>query len=74
MAQDIGQDLSGLSAILDGEIVHPGPDGRPMFYELIRRYGPFCFYAFDLPVWSRIPICMKSKHVGARGPVALTGV
>jgi bifunctional non-homologous end joining protein LigD len=48
LAQAIGQDLSGLSAILDGEIVHPGPDGRPMFYELMRRHGPFCFYTFDL--------------------------
>jgi bifunctional non-homologous end joining protein LigD len=48
LAQAIAQDLSGRSAILDGEIVHPGPDGRPMFYELMRRRGPFCFYAFDL--------------------------
>ena len=32
----------------NGEIVHPGLDGRPMFYELMRRHGPFCFYAFDL--------------------------
>jgi ATP-dependent DNA ligase len=50
LAQTIDQDLSGLSAILGGEIVHPGPDGRPMFYELMRRRGPFFFYAFDL-VW-----------------------
>jgi bifunctional non-homologous end joining protein LigD len=28
--------------------VRPGPDGRPIFYELLRRRGPFCFYAFDL--------------------------
>ena len=48
LAQSIALDLSGRSAILDGEIVHPGPDGRPMFYELMRRRGPFCFYAFDL--------------------------
>jgi bifunctional non-homologous end joining protein LigD len=48
LAQAIGQELAGRSAILDGEIVHPGPDGRPMFYELMRRRGPFCFYAFDL--------------------------
>jgi bifunctional non-homologous end joining protein LigD len=48
LAQAIGQDLSGLSARLDGETVHPGPDGRPMFYELMRCRGPFCFYAFDL--------------------------
>ena len=48
LAQAIGQELAGRSAILDGEIVRPGPDGRPMFYELMRRRGPFCFYAFDL--------------------------
>jgi bifunctional non-homologous end joining protein LigD len=48
LAQTIGQDLSGRAAILDGEIVRPGPDGRPLFYELMRRRGPFCFYAFDL--------------------------
>ena len=48
LAQAIAQDLSGWSVILDGEIVRPGPDGRPMFYELMRWRGPFCFYAFDL--------------------------
>jgi bifunctional non-homologous end joining protein LigD len=48
LAQAIAQDLAGQSAILDGEIVRPGPDGRPMFYQLMRRRGPFCFYAFDL--------------------------
>ena len=48
LAQAIGQELPSHSAILDGEIVRPGPDGRPMFYELMRRRGPFCFYAFDL--------------------------
>jgi len=48
LAQAIAQELAGRAAILDGEIVHPGPDGRPMFYELMRRHGPFCFYAFDL--------------------------
>jgi bifunctional non-homologous end joining protein LigD len=37
LAQAIGQELSGRSAILDGEIVRPGPDGRPVFYELMRR-------------------------------------
>ena len=34
LAQAIGQELSGRSAILDGEIVRPGPDGRPMFYAI----------------------------------------
>jgi bifunctional non-homologous end joining protein LigD len=50
LAQAIAQDLSGRAAILDGEIVRPGPDGRPLVYELMRRRAPFCFYAFDL-VW-----------------------
>jgi ATP-dependent DNA ligase len=48
LAAAIAQDLAGRSAILDGEIVRPEPDGRPLFYELMRRRGPFCFYAFDL--------------------------
>jgi bifunctional non-homologous end joining protein LigD len=48
LAQAIAQDLADRSAILDGEIVRPGPDGRPMFHELMRRRGPFCFYPFDL--------------------------
>ena len=34
LAQAISQELSGRSAILDGEIVRPGPDGRPMFYAI----------------------------------------
>jgi bifunctional non-homologous end joining protein LigD len=48
LAKAIAQDLAGRSAILDGESVRPGPDGRPLFYELMRRRRPFCFYAFDL--------------------------
>jgi hypothetical protein len=31
LAQAISQDFSGRVAILDGEIVYPGPDGRPLF-------------------------------------------
>jgi bifunctional non-homologous end joining protein LigD len=48
LAAAISRDLAPHTAILDGEIVRPGPDGRPLFYELMRRRGPFCFYAFDL--------------------------
>jgi bifunctional non-homologous end joining protein LigD len=51
LAQAIAQDLAGrsaISAVMDGEIVRPEPDSRPMFYDLIRRRGPSCFYAFDL--------------------------
>jgi hypothetical protein len=52
LAQAIGEDLSGRAAILDGEIVRPGPDGRPLFYELMRRRGPFCFFAFVCYGWT----------------------
>ena len=38
LAQAIVQELTGRSVILDGEIVRPGSDGRPMFYELMRRH------------------------------------
>ena len=34
LAKAIGQELLDRSAILDGEIVRPGPDGRPMFYAI----------------------------------------
>ena len=48
LAAAIDRNLAGRTAILDGEIVYPGPDGRLLFYELMRRRGPFWFYAFDL--------------------------
>src|SRR5688572_3802546 len=38
------------SAVLDGEVVHLGSDGRPLFMDLMRRRGNQHFYAFDL-VW-----------------------
>jgi ATP-dependent DNA ligase len=40
--------LPGRDAALDGEIVHLGPDGVPLFYELMRRRAPQHNYAFDL--------------------------
>jgi ATP-dependent DNA ligase len=55
LAQAIGQDLTGRSAI------RPGPDGRPLFYELMRRRGPFCFYAPD-----------RDQSVLRSGPTFLT--
>ena len=38
----------GCSAILDGEIVVLDADGRPRFYDLLRRRGDPILYAFDL--------------------------
>ncbi len=36
------------NTVLDGEIVHLGPDGAPLFYDLMRRRAPQHFFAFDL--------------------------
>ena len=40
--------LEAGSAVLDGEIVYLGRDGRPEFYNLMRRRGTQHFYAFDI--------------------------
>jgi bifunctional non-homologous end joining protein LigD len=44
----LGPALPVRDAILDGEIVHLGPDGAPLFYDLMRRRTPQHYYAFDL--------------------------
>src|SRR5690348_12861421 len=46
-------------AIVDGEIVHLGPDGKPYFYDLMRRRAPQHLYAFDL-------LCLDGKDLRAR--------
>ena len=48
---DLCEELSGLpieNAILDGEVVSIDEAGRPQFYNLLRRWGTFVYYAFDL--------------------------
>src|ERR1700736_2852023 len=35
-------------AVIDGEIVCLDPEGRPQFYDLLRRRGDRVFYTFDL--------------------------
>ncbi len=35
-------------AVIDGEIVYFGPDGRPEFFDLLRHRSPNHFIAFDL--------------------------
>jgi bifunctional non-homologous end joining protein LigD len=37
-------------AALDGEIVHLDAEGKPQFYELMRRRTPQHYYAFDV-IW-----------------------
>jgi bifunctional non-homologous end joining protein LigD len=48
LCQALAVCLSVNDAVLDGEIVYLGPDGKPQFYDLMRRRGPQYFYAFDL--------------------------
>jgi bifunctional non-homologous end joining protein LigD len=43
-------------AVLDGEIVYLGSDGRPEFYSLMRRRTPQHFYAFDI-------LCLGGKDL-----------
>jgi bifunctional non-homologous end joining protein LigD len=40
--------LPARDAVLDGEIVRLGPDGAPLFYDLMRRRSPQHYFAFDL--------------------------
>ena len=48
LCSQIVQCLRVENAILDGEIVCLGKDGRPRFHDLLRRRSPQYFYAFDL--------------------------
>jgi len=34
--------------VIDGEIIFLDGEGRPQFYEVMRRRTPLCFAAFDL--------------------------
>jgi hypothetical protein len=45
-------------AVLDGEIVKLDEIGRPQFYDLMRRRGPFAFVAFDMLALS----CLRCAH------------
>ena len=47
LTRALAESLPGV-AILDGEIVCLGPDGKPLFYDLMRRRRPQHYYAFDL--------------------------
>ena len=44
----IGKHLRVKNAILDGELVCFGPDGKPQFNTLLYRRGNPCYVAFDL--------------------------
>lgn len=62
----IAQALHVTDAILDGEIVCVGADGRPLFNTLLYRRGEPYFYAFDV-LWLdgcdlRKLTCLERKH------------
>jgi hypothetical protein len=46
LASQLSLEVNADDAVLDGEIVKLA--GRPIFVDLMRRRGPFCFVAFDL--------------------------
>jgi bifunctional non-homologous end joining protein LigD len=48
LGADLKRALAGHTALLDGEIVCLDPEGRPQFYNLLRRRGNAIFAVFDL--------------------------
>jgi ATP-dependent DNA ligase len=50
-------ELNAHEAILDGEIVKLDADGRPQFYDLMRRCGPFALVTFEVLVLNGKDIC-----------------
>lgn len=48
LCEALAAELDRRTAVLDGELVCVDRDGRPQFYDLLRRRAPVYFYAFDL--------------------------
>jgi bifunctional non-homologous end joining protein LigD len=48
LASNLSLEVNADDAVLDGEIVKLDESGRPIFLDLMRGRGPFCFVAFDL--------------------------
>lgn len=48
LCADLAGALPVSDAVLDGEIVHLGPDFRPQFYDLVKHLAPQHFIVFDL--------------------------
>jgi ATP-dependent DNA ligase len=65
--------LQAESAVLDGAIVFLGSDGRPEFYNLMRRRTPQHFYAFDI-LWldgkdlRGLPLLERNRYCAASSP------
>jgi bifunctional non-homologous end joining protein LigD len=50
LASLLSLEVNADDAVLDGEIVKLDEAGRPQFFDLMRRRGPFSFVAFDVLV------------------------
>jgi bifunctional non-homologous end joining protein LigD len=48
LASELALEVNADDAVLDGEIVKLDAEGRPQFYDLMRRRGPFALVAFDV--------------------------
>jgi bifunctional non-homologous end joining protein LigD len=59
LCEAIGAELH-CEATLDGEIVCLDAEGRPQFYELLRRRGHPVFYAFDLLALNGVDLRVRS--------------
>src|SRR4051794_27710037 len=66
LCTEIAAALPGHSAVLDGEVVHLDSEGKPQFYELLRRRSPQQFVAFDI-LWldskdlTRMPLLERKR-------------
>jgi bifunctional non-homologous end joining protein LigD len=73
VAEEVAHAVRAHSAVLDGEIVCLGPDGKPDFYRLMfRREWPM-FYAFDVLAIDRqdlraLPLSERQRRLAAIMP------
>jgi bifunctional non-homologous end joining protein LigD len=73
LAEEIAHTVRGMGAVLDGEIVCLGPDGRSRFYDLLFRREWPSFYAFDLLELEgqnirQLPLIQRKRHLKALLP------
>jgi hypothetical protein len=62
----ITERYGGHSAVLDGEIVCPDGDGRPVFDVLFRRHDSLCFALSICYTWSAINLRCSAAVGSAR--------
>jgi bifunctional non-homologous end joining protein LigD len=68
LSEEIAHSVKTMRAVLDGEIVCLGPDGRSRFYDLLFRREWPSFYAFDLldlegQDLRPLPLIQRKRHL-----------